>query len=99
MRAKLREIVDDIGSAAGEIDANVTELDETAEVVNSMCTDNSATTQEMAASMQECANSADHMNTDIANIRNDSSICSENISESIREMYMHSYSASTETVR
>ncbi|MBO4882346.1 MAG: methyl-accepting chemotaxis protein [Lachnospiraceae bacterium] len=70
MRAKLREIVDDIGSAAEEIDANVTELDETAEVVNSMCTDNSATTQEMAASMQECANSADHMNTDIANIRN-----------------------------
>ncbi len=71
MRAKLREIVDDIGSAAEEIDANVTELDETAEVVNSMCTDNSATTQEMAASMQECANSADHMITDIANIRND----------------------------
>jgi methyl-accepting chemotaxis protein len=70
MRARLREIVDDIGSAAEEIDANVTELDETAEVVNSMCTDNSATTQEMAASMQECANSADHMNTDIANIRN-----------------------------
>ncbi|MBO7530200.1 MAG: methyl-accepting chemotaxis protein, partial [Lachnospiraceae bacterium] len=70
MRASLREIVDDIGSAAEEIDANVTELDETAEVVNSMCTDNSATTQEMAASMQECANSADHMNTDIANIRN-----------------------------
>ncbi len=70
MRAKLREIVDDIGNAAEEIDANVTELDETAEVVNSMCTDNSATTREMAASMQECANSADHMNTDIANIRN-----------------------------
>ena len=70
MRAKLREIVDDIGKAAEEIDANVTELDETADVVNSMCTDNSATTQEMAAAMQECASSADHMNTDIANIQN-----------------------------
>ena len=70
MRAGLREIVDDIGSAAEEIDANVVELDQTAEVVNSMCTDNSATTQEMAASMQECANSADSMNVDIANIRN-----------------------------
>ncbi len=70
MRARLREIVDDIGSAAEEIDANVTELDETADVVNSMCTDNSATTREMAASMQECAVSADRMNTDIANIRN-----------------------------
>ena len=70
MRAKLREIVDDIGGAAEEIDANVMELNETADVVNSMCTDNSATTQEMAASMQECAVSADRMNTDIANIRN-----------------------------
>ncbi len=70
MRARLREIVDDIGSAAEEIDANVTELDETADVVNSMCTDNSATPREMAASMQECAVSADRMNTDIANIRN-----------------------------
>lgn len=70
MRARLREIVDDIGSAAEEIDANVTELDETADVVNSMCTDNSATTREMAASMQECAVSTDRMNTDIANIRN-----------------------------
>lgn len=70
MRARLREIVDDIGSAAEEIDANVTELDETADVVNSMCTDNSATTREMAASMQECAVSAARMNTDIANIRN-----------------------------
>jgi len=70
MRTKLREIVDDIGSAAEKIDANVVELDETADVVNSMCTDNSATTEEMAASMQECANSADNMNTDIANIRN-----------------------------
>ena len=46
------------------------ELNETADVVNSMCTDNSATTQEMAGSMQECAVSADRMNTDIANIRN-----------------------------
>ena len=70
MRARLREIVNNIGSAAEEIDANVTELDETADVVNSMCTDNSATTREMAASMQECAVSADRMNTDIANIRN-----------------------------
>ncbi len=70
MRAKLREIVDDIGGAAEEIDANVMELNETADVVNSMCTDNSATTQEMAGSMQECAVSADRMNTDIANIRN-----------------------------
>ena len=70
MRAKLREIVDDIGGAAEEIDANVTELDETADVVNSMCTDNSATTEEMAAAMQECAVSADRMNTDIANIQN-----------------------------
>ena len=70
MRAKLREIVDNIGNAAEEIDTNVLELNETADVVNEMCTDNSATTQELAAAMQECAASSEHMNTDIANIQN-----------------------------
>ena len=70
MRAKLREIVDEINESSSEIDKNVEELDQTADFVNDMCTDNSATSQELAASMQECAVNADTINTSIAGIQN-----------------------------
>ncbi len=70
MRASLREIVDGIHSAAKEIDAKAKDLDSTADIVNGMCTDNSATTQQLASSMQECAVSAGNINTDIGNIQN-----------------------------
>ena len=70
MRAKLREIVGEISESSAEIDKNVVELDQTADFVNEMCTDNSATSQELAASMEECAANADTINTSIAGIQN-----------------------------
>ncbi len=70
MRAKLREIVDEISESSGEIDRNVDELDQTADFVNDMCTDNSATSQELAASMEECAANAETINSSIAGIQN-----------------------------
>ncbi len=70
MRAKLREIVDNIDNSSGKIDSNVGGLDQTANYVNAMCTDNSATTEQVAASMQECTASTDRINTEISNIQN-----------------------------
>ena len=55
MRSALRRIVGEIDSAATNIDGNVSKLQDVTNVVNSMCTDNSATTEELAAGMQETA--------------------------------------------
>lgn len=70
MRSKLREIVDEITESSEEIDKNVEELNQTADFVDDMCTDNSATSQELAASMEECAANAETINTSIAGIQN-----------------------------
>ncbi|NLG03150.1 MAG: methyl-accepting chemotaxis protein [Clostridia bacterium] len=55
MRARLRDMVRDIENAGAKITDNVNELQDVTNVVNSMCTDNSATTQELAAGMEETA--------------------------------------------
>lgn len=55
MRSSLRRIVGEIESASTRINGNVDQLQDVTNVVNSMCTDNSATTEELAAGMQETA--------------------------------------------
>ena len=55
MRRALRDIVGSIGSASDSITNNVNQLQDVTNIVNSMCTDNSATTQQLAAGMQETA--------------------------------------------
>ncbi len=55
MRANLRQMVGDIENASAKINGNVNQLQDVTNVVNSMCTDNSATTQELAAGMEETA--------------------------------------------
>ena len=70
MRKSLREIVGKIENTSEEIETNMEMLDETSNVVNSMCTDNSATTEQLAAAMQECSASSESINHDIAGIQN-----------------------------
>lgn len=53
MRANLREIVGCIGEARDSIDVNMSELLNISTKVNDMCTDNSATSEQLAAGMQE----------------------------------------------
>ena len=53
MRASLRRMVASIDDASTRINGSVDQLEDVANVVNSMCTDNSATTEELAAGMQE----------------------------------------------
>ena len=55
MRGSLRQMIGDIESASERITDNVNELQNVTNEVNSMCTDNSATTEELAAGMQETA--------------------------------------------
>ncbi|MBO4904162.1 MAG: methyl-accepting chemotaxis protein [Lachnospiraceae bacterium] len=53
MRTSLRRMVASIDDASSRINGNVDQLEDVTNVVNSMCTDNSATTEELAAGMQE----------------------------------------------
>ena len=53
MRKSLRRMVTSIEEASTKINGNVDQLEDVTNVVNSMCTDNSATTEELAAGMQE----------------------------------------------
>ena len=55
MRGSLRNIVGSIDDAGKSIDDNVEELEATIENVGNICSDNSATTEELAAGMQETA--------------------------------------------
>jgi methyl-accepting chemotaxis protein len=59
MRQKLRDIVGSIDLASRKIEDNVNSLQDVTNVVNSMCTDNSATTEQLAAGMQETAATAE----------------------------------------
>ncbi|MBO4901464.1 MAG: methyl-accepting chemotaxis protein [Lachnospiraceae bacterium] len=55
MRDNLRGMVADIESASTRIEGNINELQNVTNAVNSMCTDNSATTEELAAGMEQTA--------------------------------------------
>ena len=69
MRASLRRMVASIDDASTKINVNVDQLEDVTNVVNSMCTDNSATTEELAAGMQETAASTTTIAQNIANVQ------------------------------
>jgi len=66
MTEHLRELVQQIDSASGNIDGNVRQLETLTSEINSTCTDNSATTEELAAGMQETTNASDRIVENIA---------------------------------
>ena len=55
MRSNLRDMVEEISSSSDKIANNVKSLEDVTHVVNSMCMDNSATSEELAAGMEETA--------------------------------------------
>ncbi|MCR5734562.1 MAG: methyl-accepting chemotaxis protein, partial [Lachnospiraceae bacterium] len=65
MRSNLRDMVRSIDDASGRIDDNVNMLQDVTNVVNSMCTDNSATTEQLAAGMQQTAATAESIYANI----------------------------------
>ena len=69
MRANFRKMVQDINTASSDIITNVDSLRQTSDMINSMCTDNSATTQELAAGMEEAAATTMNVNENVQTMR------------------------------
>ncbi len=70
MRSNLSKIVGSIEDASSRINGNVNQLQDVTNVVNSMCTDNSATTEELAAGMQETAATTESIYANIGYMQN-----------------------------
>ena len=69
MRKNLREMVASIQDAGQKINENVSELNEVTDTVNQMCSDNSATSQQLAAGMQETAATTVTINENVSQIK------------------------------
>lgn len=69
MRANLRTMVGDISNVNSSITGSVTELETISNQINAMCTDNSATTQQLAAGMQETSATTETINGNIASMQ------------------------------
>ena len=70
MRANLAKIVGNIEDASTKIDGNVNQLQNVTNVVNNMCTDNSATTEQLAAGMEETAATTESIYANIGYMQN-----------------------------
>ncbi|MBR0119072.1 MAG: methyl-accepting chemotaxis protein [Eubacterium sp.] len=71
MRDNLRDIVGKINDASAHITADVDLLFSTAGNVSGMCSDNSATTQQLAAAMQQTSASTDTINQNLEGMHDD----------------------------
>lgn len=69
MRDSLREIVGSINDAGNSVDNNVDDLKNTINNVGAICEDNSATTEQLAAGMQETAATTSTVNANVDNVR------------------------------
>lgn len=65
MRKQLRQIVNDIDDVGKQVTSNVEELRVSADTVNAMCADNSATSEQLAAGVQETAATAATVNENV----------------------------------
>ncbi len=107
MRRNLRKMVGDIDDAGNIISSNVNLLQDVTGVVNTMCTDNSATTEELAAGMQETAATAEsiyanigYMKTgakDIIMLSENGDALSDEISQRAEQMRVNTNRAVQET--
>lgn len=89
MRRNLREMVGNIDGACGQLRENTERLKISSNEINAVCTDNSATTQELAASMQETSATTDNINEQIAKMKEEAAVISElskNGAESSKEV-------------
>ena len=69
MDENLRGIVGQIGGASNSISGNVDELYDATVKINELCTDNSATSEELAAGMQETTASVQSIASNVENIQ------------------------------
>lgn len=69
MRRILRQMIGDINDVSNRINTNIDGLQEITDHVNLMCTDNSATSEELAAGMQETAATTMTINENVNTIK------------------------------
>ena len=69
MRKNLREMVANIDTASQQITGNVDGLKQVTETVDHMCSDNSATSQQLAAGMQETAATTVNINENVGTMK------------------------------
>lgn len=69
MRGNLRNMVTDINEASGQITVNVDGLKRVTDLINTMCTDNSATTEQLAAGMEEAAATTVNVNENVQDMK------------------------------
>ena len=71
MRKNLRGMVADINGVSGQITESVNGLKQISDTINNMCTDNSATTQQLAAGMEETAATTISINESVQGMKKD----------------------------
>lgn len=69
MRDSLRAMVGDMSDASGQITSDVNGLKQVTDMVNTMCMDNSATSEELAAAMEEAAATTANINEHVQEMR------------------------------
>lgn len=108
MRKNLRQMISDIDAASNQITENVDGLQQITETVDHMCSDNSATSEQLAAGMQETAATTVTINENINTIKggaddiNDmaaqGAMTSEEVMERARNLRNRTVAASTKTL-
>ncbi len=71
VRKNLRDMVAEIKNAGNLINTNVTGLNNITDTVNQMCSDNSATSQQLAAGMEETAATTVTINENVTSIKDE----------------------------
>ncbi len=108
MRANIREMIQNIDSASNQITENVDGLQQITTTVDHMCSDNSATSQQLAAGMQETAATTVTINEnvnvikngadDINNMTAEGARTSDEIMERAKKMRNHTVAGSARTM-
>lgn len=82
MSQNLHEVVSKIDATNNQVSKNMGKLEDSSNQVNMLCTDNSATTQQLAASTEEVNNMTQMMNTHMVNMKEQVSEISRETTES-----------------
>ncbi len=78
-------MVASIQDAGQKINENVSELNEVTDTVNQMCSDNSATSQQLAAGMQETAATTVTINENVSQIKGEAETINAMAEEGAKE--------------
>ena len=108
MRANIREMIQNIDTASNQITENVDGLQQITTTVDHMCSDNSATSQQLAAGMQETAATTVTINENVNVIKNgaddinsmtaEGARTSDEIRERAKKMRNHTVAGSAKTM-